>query len=132
MEQHPEQVEKKKEAARIWASNNKEHRQIIRRAHYLKTRHLRQGQNHVQVLRKYNLSDEQFQAILAAQNGICAICKQPENLMRAGMPRPLSVDHDHETGQIRGILCHRCNAAIGLMRDSTQLLEAAINYLCQW
>jgi hypothetical protein len=74
--------------------------------------------------RKYGLSLEQYDAMLAAQGGVCAICH---------LPRPderrLHVDHDHETGEIRGLLCFSCNNALGDFRDSLELFRAAAEYL---
>lgn len=73
----------------------------------------------------YNLTHEEWLKINESQNGVCAICKKPE--MRRG--RPLSVDHDHQTGKIRGLLCSNCNTALGLLRDSIPNLSEAIDYL---
>lgn len=60
----------------------------------------------------------------AEQGGVCAIC---------GGTNPsghrLAVDHDHETRRVRGLLCHACNAGIGKLRDSPDLLRKAIDYL---
>jgi hypothetical protein len=74
--------------------------------------------------RKYGLTIEQYDAMLAAQAGGCAICGEP--------PRDdieLHVDHDHTTGAVRGLLCFRCNNAIGDLREATELFEAAAAYL---
>lgn len=57
--------------------------------------------------RKYHLTVEQYQKILAAQNAVCAICLMPAN------GRRLAVDHDHSSGVVRGILCHNCNLLLG-------------------
>ena len=59
-----------------------------------------------------------------AQNGVCAICGE---VNVAG--RRLAVDHNHETGQVRGLLCCSCNRGIGFLRDHTDILESAVNYL---
>lgn len=71
--------------------------------------------------REYGLTLEQFEAMLTAQSGRCAICK-------VEMTEP-HVDHDHKTGLIRGLLCMPCNSALGMFRDSTESLAAAIAYL---
>lgn len=57
----------------------------------------------------------------AAQNNRCAICLRDK--VRLG------VDHDHSTGRVRGLLCHKCNAAIGLLEDSRFRLKSALKYL---
>jgi hypothetical protein len=73
---------------------------------------------------RYDLSPAEYDAMLAAQNGVCAICGK---LDLQGIP--LAVDHDHATDENRGLLCGLCNKAIGLMKDSPELLQRAIDYL---
>lgn len=72
----------------------------------------------------YNLSLEDFERMLQSQNNVCAICKMPNS-----NGKRLSVDHDHSTGQIRGLLCAQCNFAIGHMKDDPNRLRAAAVYL---
>lgn len=77
-----------------------------------------------QALRKYGLRPEDYDTLLDNQNGVCAICSEP--------PKPgrrLAVDHDHTTGEVRGLLCSPCNTALGLFKDRIRLLAAAIVYL---
>jgi len=71
----------------------------------------------------------QLQAMAAAQDHKCAICHQPETEMRNGMVRHLAVDHDHKTGNIRALLCQRCNKGIGTFDDDVDLMLKAIAYL---
>lgn len=75
--------------------------------------------------RRHGLSVELYEFMLREQEGLCDICKNPET--REGWP--LSIDHDHATGHIRGLLCHKCNKMLGLAKDSVLLLESAIKYL---
>lgn len=75
---------------------------------------------------KYGISREHFEMLLQKQKGVCAICEKPE---REGRRRNLSVDHDHSTDKIRGLLCHVCNRAVGLFNDDPSLLETAAHYL---
>lgn len=71
----------------------------------------------------YGITLERFHDMMEAQGGKCAICKQkPER-------HALNVDHCHATGKVRGLLCHKCNRALGLFRDSQTLLANAISYL---
>jgi hypothetical protein len=56
---------------------------------------------------------------------VCAICRQPERTPG----RALAVDHDHATGEVRGLLCGNCNRGIGFLGDSAELLESAAGYL---
>lgn len=64
-----------------------------------------------------------YDQLLAKQGGKCAICGEEANGNR------LAVDHNHETGEIRGLLCHQCNTGLGSFRDNPQLLKQAIAYL---
>lgn len=80
-------------------------------------------------LRKFDISAEDWDALLAKQQGVCAICLLPERVERDNNVRLLCVDHDHLTGAIRGLLCSSCNIAIGLLRDEPKYLRAAANYL---
>jgi hypothetical protein len=74
----------------------------------------------------YDITLERYNELLAKQEGVCAICKKLEVNSRI---KRLVVDHDHKTGKIRGLLCHRCNCGIGYMKDDLQLLQMAIEYL---
>jgi Recombination endonuclease VII len=76
------------------------------------------------LLKKYGLSEEMFQGLLISQRGVCAICGSG-----ASVGRVLLVDHDHQTGKVRGLLCWRCNSALGFFRDDTGILAGAIDYL---
>lgn len=78
----------------------------------------------------YNLSVEEYSKMLEEQNYVCAICKQPETLRdhRYGVIKHLCVDHNHETGQIRGLLCCRCNRAYGKLEESQQIIENMLIY----
>jgi hypothetical protein len=76
--------------------------------------------------RTFGITPEQYDRMLVAQGGGCAICRKP--------PRDdiaLHVDHDHETGAIRKLLCFDCNAGLGKLGDDVELLRAAITYLLE-
>ena len=77
-----------------------------------------------ELLRVYGITLEEWYDIYDSQNGVCAICKQECKTRKS-----LSVDHDHETGDIRGLLCNRCNRALGLFRDDPEVLKNATRYL---
>lgn len=76
--------------------------------------------------RQYGLTLEQYQAMLAAQDGVCWICGADPSTCRY---EALVVDHDHKTGKVRGLLCNACNSGLGYFRDSISNLEAAMDYL---
>lgn len=74
---------------------------------------------------KFGITPEEYDAILNKQNGCCAIC----NTHSLAFKRRLAVDHNHETGKVRGLLCMFCNTALGKFEDSVDILNRAINYL---
>lgn len=74
--------------------------------------------------RRLGVTHDEFMALLSAQGGVCAICGNGND-----GERQLSIDHDHATGQVRALLCDRCNPMLGHARDSIAVLEAAIEYL---
>lgn len=76
----------------------------------------------------YGLTPEQYEAMLRSQGGVCAICGEAPS-GRHTRDRRLVVDHCHGTGATRGLLCNRCNRAIGLLKDDAVLLRRAISYL---
>jgi len=83
-----------------------------------------------QLLNDYGISVDDYERMLMEQQGLCACCRQSETYVHSnGKVYALSVDHDHATGKIRGLLCHACNRAIGLLGDSVDRLQAAIDYL---
>ena len=73
-------------------------------------------------LKRYGLSKAEYTILLHLQGSACAICKTPDN-------GKLYIDHDHATGNIRGLLCNRCNAGLGMFKDSSTVLLLAISYL---
>ena len=73
----------------------------------------------------YGLTLEDFNKIYTEQKGCCWIC----GISQLELDKPLSVDHDHLTGKVRGLLCNNHNIALGLFKDNIDLLEKAIEYL---
>ncbi len=82
-------------------------------------------------IRKYEgmNSFDDYDSKLEEQNGVCCICKGQNNTKIKGKIRRFNVDHNHLTGQTRGLLCSFCNALIGYAKDSTEILQSAIEYL---
>lgn len=83
----------------------------------------------LQLKADYGITPEQYDALLEKQDGVCAICRKPESAERDGKVMRMPVDHCHHTGRVRGLLCHRCNRAIGLLGDDSEILRSAIRYL---
>lgn len=88
---------------------------------------VRRQERNTDLKRKYGITLVEYEQMLADQDYKCAICQRP-----AGYDGiELAVDHDHETGEVRGLLCAKCNPMIGYADDSPSILEAAIAYLVE-
>jgi len=81
------------------------------------------GQRKRYLLQNYNLTPEQYDDMVQAQGGRCLVCQV--------VPARLDVDHCHTTGAVRGLLCHRCNTAIGLLGDDPNRMVALAAYVLQ-
>ncbi len=73
--------------------------------------------------KRYGITVEQYEQMDREQGGLCKICRRPPGKKR------LHVDHDHKTGDVRGLLCSNCNRVLGLMEDREDWLRAAVRYL---
>lgn len=91
------------------------------REHYKNNRDSYRGY----ALARYGITLADYDAILAAQGGRCACCGVAAN--RNG--KRLFVDHDHATGAVRGVICHKCNAGIGALGDTIDGVRQALSYL---
>ena len=86
-------------------------------------------QRRVRLKCRYGITPEEYEEMHERQRGVCAICGRAEKRRLNGRVTRLSVDHDHETGRVRGLLCWACNRAIGLLQEDRRVLEHAISYL---
>lgn len=77
------------------------------------------------IVSKYGMTLQKFDEMARNQGGVCAVCHNPNNIEG----RELTVDHDHKTGEIRGLLCHSCNLVLGLVGDSLDRLLDLHEYL---
>lgn len=83
-----------------------------------------------QMKSKFGLQVGEYDKMLAAQNGVCAICKLPEEVpSRWGTIKSLAVDHSHITGEVRSLLCQKCNQALGLMREDFDAVLSLAKYI---
>lgn len=80
---------------------------------------------HRHVKRRYGITYKDYMTILNLQGDCCGICKLP----RKDYHKNMAVDHCHETGNIRGILCNNCNAGMGCLKDNPEILEKSIEYI---
>ncbi len=104
--------EHKRNVKRNWALNNKEKVTQLKRSNLLK---------------QYGLTLDQYNQMLKSQDFGCAICKRKDS----GRPRMINlvVDHNHTTGKVRGLLCSPCNVAIGMVKESIDILNRIKEYL---
>jgi hypothetical protein len=113
---HAEQIAENKK--RLYYARHEENKQRLR-ARYPKVRAWK-------LMRVYGLTVEDYDRMYEEQGGACAICRNPKN----DGPRPsLHVDHDHATGEVRGLLCNLCNVGLGSFGDDIERLGQAIAYL---
>lgn len=89
---------------------------------------VRTRQKNWNLQRSYGIGIDDYNRMLSEQGGTCAICKRLPT-MKHRLAKSLHVDHDHETGSIRGLLCNNCNHLVGNCREKIEVLEAAIEYL---
>ena len=85
--------------------------------------------NNRYLLRTYGITWQQYTDMLEQQQHVCAICGGEGFVMKEHHKMKLVVDHCHTTGVVRGLLCHNCNRALGLLKDSRESLTNAMHYL---
>lgn len=119
---------------REYAKNNKQlikdrnaKRSKERKAYYQSSKGI-ESSRRAHLKRKYSMTLEDYNQLSEDQNHTCAICYTEETSQRNNF---LSVDHDHLTGRVRGLLCNTCNRALGLFNDNIELLNNSIKYLEQ-
>jgi len=122
----PENREKARERTRAWREANPERKRELNVRWRAENREKLRARLRRE---KYELTDEQFEAMSTAQGGVCAICGSPPAPARRGGEAVLYVDHDHRTGAVRGLLCRTCNTGIGMLGDDPEILRRAIEYL---
>ena len=103
----------------------KEKRAEVMRAHADKNK---ERIENCRLIRTYGISLKDYNSLFILQKGCCAICGEHQLTMK----NKLVVDHNHETGEIRGLLCRPCNMGIGLLKDKTEVLLNAAKYLASY
>jgi len=81
---------------------------------------------------KFDITRYDYDQMFEKQNGVCAICGKPEWVKQNGVIRRLSIDHNHKTGQIRQLLCQRCNLLVGQSEEKISLLLKIAEYIERW
>lgn len=104
----------------------KDCRRVIRKKYYwdnvdYERRQSKENQRKTRLVRVYGITEEDYANLLDEQNGSCAICKNSSSR--------LVIDHDHESGKVRALLCDTCNRGIGLLKDNFEVVQKAADYL---
>lgn len=132
---NPEKVRANKAAycAAEWAARNPDRvkstkalchqARVARNPENVKAAARRNSRRHA--LKRFGLTPEQYDSLVAAQGGCCCICRT-DSPSKHGV---FVVDHDHATGAVRGLLCVRCNTGIGMLGDDPEMLRRAMAYL---
>jgi hypothetical protein len=140
--QNPERAARITDRARKWRRNNpdrtaeytrrksakpgfREEKREYMRGYYANLDTSEKRDRHYR--RRYGISLAEYDEILLAQCGVCAICAEPPT-----DDEPLVVDHCHDSGQVRGLLCSTCNLAIGYLKDSPDYMLAAAAYILRY
>ena len=111
------------EKAKIYRENNKEKVQAQRKASYAIRKHVSREWF---IRSKYGITIDEYNRLLELQGGVCAICRRPEKAK--GRMVNLSIDHDHQTGKVRGLLCNFCNRSLPLI-ENMERLRNALRYI---
>ena len=112
--------------AKKWREANREHLRNYMREYHKKNRDRQRDKDR---LRRVGVTPEQFAAKLIEQNNLCGLCHKPFIKTPREAPR---ADHDHKTGEFRGVLHNNCNFGIGVLDDDIELLQLAIDYLAKF
>ncbi len=99
---------------------------------YLPTQYTPNERRDKNYQQNYGITLDQYNWLLACQNGVCAICGRPETKIMRGKVAPLSIDHCHKTTRIRALLCHKCNLAFGYMREDPEQIKKLLKYAKKW
>lgn len=130
----PELKQKRKEYTKRYYEKNKE--TILAkgkespaakaaRKRYREKPETKEKQRQYRLINIYGITVEEYEELLISQNYKCAGCATHQ----AELTKTLNVDHDHDTGEVRGLLCGNCNRALGLVKDNTKTLLNLITYL---
>jgi Recombination endonuclease VII len=116
---------KRRYAQKSYAENPERQKEANRRYRLKNEERVKSNARRSRLLRKYGITFEQYEALQEKQGHVCAICGMPEQVYES----LLSVDHDHDSGKVRGLLCRACNLGLGSFKDDPMRLTSAVNYL---
>lgn len=114
--------------SRRWAKSNKERRARVGQTYYEQNKDKVKAKR---IEREYGLSPDEHKRMKKEQNNLCKLCGKPETGINgtSGEVQELCVDHCHETGKVRGLLCRRCNHLIACLGDTEQSIEKVLEYM---
>ena len=124
--------EKKNAVAREWKEKNKDRLPQLSKQYRERFRDKVFLVNRKFTHKKYGISQDIFDAMFESQRGLCAICNLPETKLIRGELVTMSIDHDHNTGKVRGLLCAKCNTGLGQFKDNIDNMRNAVKYLERW
>lgn len=111
-----------KKALSIWRINNRDKLRAHCRNWYKKNKCVRREYS---IKTRFGITTKQYENMLHDQGYKCGICGKNQSLFK----KRFSIDHNHETGKIRGLLCPQCNVALGLFKDNQEILISAAKYV---
>jgi hypothetical protein len=130
---NPEKAAKEKKRRREYEQLHREKYRLIRQHWREKNRARFQATSRAHALKKYGISVQDYDQLLESQGDVCAVCAgpQPKRKSRTGklVDAVFCVDHNHVTGEVRGLLCTSCNLVLGNSKDNPGVLRSAIAYL---
>lgn len=124
---YAENPEKFKARHRQWIADNPERAKELRNLSYKKTyttNKYAEGVRKCTLKKKYGITPDFYEMVWEQQKGLCAVCNKPEKTKKR-----LAVDHCHSTGEVRGLLCMKCNTALGKLNDDATLIEKLLKYI---
>jgi hypothetical protein len=120
-------IDCRREKKNQWGPANRDKaNESARRYREANRERVEQAQRKSKLMHQYGLTVEEYDEMLAAQGGVCAICKSDDP---GHGKKNFCVDHNHDTGKVRGLLCKDCNTGLGMFGDSITALMQAANYL---
>jgi hypothetical protein len=119
---NPEYAERQRENCRRWSLTHTEAKRITDKVY--RKRVQTPAYNRARNLRKFGITPDDYDQLLQKQGGVCAICHKPPKLGKR-----LSVDHCHDTGRVRGLLCFRCNFGLSYFAEDAETLKRAARHV---
>lgn len=114
-----------KECRLFYQRKRRDRNNELNRLHYARSEKRRMDLKSTNLRNKFGISMDQYNKMFFDQNGCCSICSTHQQ----DLPKRLAVDHNHTTQEIRGLLCMKCNLAVGYLNESVESAENLIKYL---